>query len=166
VEENVVVRDVVTKAHHLRRICRLFSPNQGISSQPHCPIHAFKRLCWPCLSSRCTLIAAPLRRNCTIHQMGRHGCQISSCYAKDEHPCDGSRWRPLHRQVHRYHAAGAERLPCWESPTTRLVGLYHMYLRQGGGPQHETTWPTAVDSPCRAETRPGPWRRAPCRPKT
>jgi hypothetical protein len=56
------------------------------------------------------------------------GCQISSCYAKDVHPGDGIRWRRQHRQVHRYHAAGVERLPCWESPTARLMGLC---LRQG-----------------------------------
>jgi hypothetical protein len=68
-------------------------------------------------------MSALLRRNCIVYRMRGHGPPNSLCYAKDAQPSGGIHWRRQHRQVHRYHAAGVERLSCSKSPIARLAGL-------------------------------------------
>jgi hypothetical protein len=65
-------------------------------------------------------MAASLRHIWLLHRMGRHGLPNFLVLREGIHPCDGIRWRCLHRHVHRYHAAGA-RDYCEQSPTARLA---------------------------------------------
>jgi hypothetical protein len=62
--------------------------------------------------------------------MGRHGLPNFLVLREGLHPGDGIRWRRQHRQVHRYHAAGAERLPCGRESDCEARGP----LSTPGGP--------------------------------
>jgi hypothetical protein len=85
-------RDVVGRAPY-QRISGLCAPTRALAIQPHCPIHAIKRLC----TAPVSLLpreAAKLLHFCgafaCFAEWEDTACQISSCYAKESILATGS----------------------------------------------------------------------------